>query len=97
MQFEAVDVQGAWAIDPGPVADGRGRFMRAWCRREFVEHSVEFQPVQGNMAYSIDKGTMRGLHYQVAPALEAHELVLVGEAFLRRPFVEPGEPQVLIA
>ncbi len=71
MQFEAVDVQGAWAIDPGPVADGRGRFMRAWCRREFVEHSVEFQPVQGNMAYSIDKGTMRGLHYQVAPALEA--------------------------
>ena len=48
-----------------------GRFMRAWCQREFAEHGIDFMPLQANMALSKRKGTIRGLHYQVAPALEA--------------------------
>ena len=45
--------------------------MRAWCQREFAEHGIEFTPVQANMGFSLQCGTIRGLHYQVAPALEA--------------------------
>lgn len=45
--------------------------MRAWCQSEFVEHGIEFVPLQANMAFSSHNGTIRGLHYQVAPALEA--------------------------
>jgi dTDP-4-dehydrorhamnose 3,5-epimerase len=45
--------------------------MRAWCQREFAENGVEFTPVQANMGFSVQSGTIRGLHYQVAPALEA--------------------------
>jgi dTDP-4-dehydrorhamnose 3,5-epimerase len=45
--------------------------MRAWCRREFAEHAIDFTPLQANMGFSVSKGTIRGLHYQVAPALEA--------------------------
>lgn len=45
--------------------------MRAWCRREFAEHAIDFTPLQANMGLSARTGTIRGLHYQVAPALEA--------------------------
>jgi len=71
MNFIAVDVAGAWVIAPLPHQDDRGRFMRAWCSREFAEHAIDFVPVQANMAFSIRKGTIRGMHYQIAPALEA--------------------------
>jgi len=45
--------------------------MRAWCRREFEEHGIEFLPVQANMGFSVLKGTTRGMHFQAEPALEA--------------------------
>lgn len=45
--------------------------MRAWCQREFSEHGIEFTPLQANMGLSVRRGTIRGLHYQTEPALEA--------------------------
>ena len=45
--------------------------MRAWCLDEFRDQGIDFQPVQANMAFSSALGTVRGLHYQVSPALEA--------------------------
>jgi dTDP-4-dehydrorhamnose 3,5-epimerase len=71
MQFQKCDVNDACMILPSPHLDERGRFMRAWCQKEFEDQGINFSPVQANMAYSSKKGTMRGLHYQVAPALEA--------------------------
>lgn len=71
MQFQECQVNDAWIIDPAPHNDERGRFMRAWCNHEFAEHSINFQPLQGNMAFSIKRGTLRGLHYQVVPSPEA--------------------------
>jgi dTDP-4-dehydrorhamnose 3,5-epimerase len=71
MRFTETDLAGAWVIDPNPHADDRGRFLRAWCAREFAEHGLNFLPVQSNMGFSVRKGTVRGMHFQVAPALEA--------------------------
>ena len=71
MHFQESNVLGAWVVDPAPHKDDRGRFMRAWCLREFSEHAIDFTPVQANMGFSARRGTIRGLHYQVAPALEA--------------------------
>ena len=45
--------------------------MRAWCARELEEQGIHFAPVQANMQFSPHKGTIRGLHLQIAPALEA--------------------------
>jgi dTDP-4-dehydrorhamnose 3,5-epimerase len=45
--------------------------MRAWCLREFSAQGIAFTPLQANMGLSARRGTIRGLHYQVAPALEA--------------------------
>lgn len=71
MHFHETRVAGSWIIDPNPHHDERGRFMRAWCGREFEEHGIRFSPVQANMQFNPRKGTLRGLHLQVAPALEA--------------------------
>jgi dTDP-4-dehydrorhamnose 3,5-epimerase len=71
MNFRECDVAGAWLIEPTIIEDARGRFMRAWCRREFAQRGIDFVPVQANMGFSVQKGTIRGLHYQLAPALEA--------------------------
>lgn len=71
MCFAQTGISGAWVIDPNPHADARGRFLRAWCTREFAEHGLDFLPVQANMGFSVRKGTVRGMHFQEAPALEA--------------------------
>ena len=71
MKFHTVSVAGARLVEPTPHLDSRGRFMRAWCKREFADAGVDFEPLQANMGFSVDRGTIRGLHFQVAPALEA--------------------------
>src|SRR5579859_4785402 len=71
MEFRETEVVGAKLIDPSPIPDERGRFMRAWCAREFAEHGIDFVPVQANLGFSLRKGTLRGMHFQEAPCLEA--------------------------
>jgi dTDP-4-dehydrorhamnose 3,5-epimerase len=71
MRFTETIIPGAKVIDPTPLTDHRGRFMRAWCTREFADQGLDFLPVQANMGFSIRKGTIRGMHFQEAPALEA--------------------------
>jgi dTDP-4-dehydrorhamnose 3,5-epimerase len=71
MRFTMTEIAGAMTIDPTPHQDDRGRFMRAWCAREFAEHGIDFVPLQANMGLSLRKGTLRGMHFQEPPALEA--------------------------
>jgi dTDP-4-dehydrorhamnose 3,5-epimerase len=71
MHFVETGIAGARLITPSPYQDERGRFMRAWCSKEFSEHAIDFSPVQSNLGFSKKKGTVRGMHFQVAPALEA--------------------------
>jgi dTDP-4-dehydrorhamnose 3,5-epimerase len=70
MRFIETTIPGTWVIDPDLYQDDRGRFLRAWCSYEFSARGLEFAPVQGNMGYSVAKGTLRGMHFQKAPALE---------------------------
>ena len=71
MRFKACTVVGAWVVEPEPHNEDRGHFMRSWCIDEFSARGIDFQPAQANAGFSIRKGTIRGLRYQVAPALEA--------------------------
>ena len=70
MRFMETGIVDASVIDASPHQDERGRFLRAWCAREFAEHGLEFLPVQANMGFSKTSGTVRGMHFQVAPAIE---------------------------
>jgi dTDP-4-dehydrorhamnose 3,5-epimerase len=71
MRFIETGIVDARVIDASPHQDERGRFLRAWCAHEFAEEGLDFLPVQANMGFSRTSGTVRGMHFQVAPAFEA--------------------------
>jgi dTDP-4-dehydrorhamnose 3,5-epimerase len=51
--------------------DHRGFFARTFCAREFEAHGLKSVFVQCNSSFSRARGTLRGMHFQVAPAAEA--------------------------
>jgi dTDP-4-dehydrorhamnose 3,5-epimerase len=93
MHFTETSLAGVRVIDPSPHQDDRGRFMRAWCAREFTEQGLHFVPVQANMGFSVQKGTIRGMHFQEAPALEAKLVRCIrGAIFDIAVDLRPGSP-----
>jgi dTDP-4-dehydrorhamnose 3,5-epimerase len=71
MIFKETDLKGAYIIEIEPRQDERGYFARSFCQNEFKEKSLNPCVAQSNASYSKKKGTLRGLHYQVAPYEEA--------------------------
>jgi dTDP-4-dehydrorhamnose 3,5-epimerase len=71
MFFRQTNLSGVWVIEPDFHRDDRGHFFRAWCAREFLDHGISFMPLQSNMGFSLRKGTLRGMHFQVHPVSEA--------------------------
>lgn len=67
MIFRPTPVEGAYVVEMEPRGDERGYFARTWCRDEFAEHGLSTDFVQANTSFSPRQGTLRGLHYQVAP------------------------------
>lgn len=67
MIFTETALNGAFVIDPEPVRDERGMFMRTWCQREFEAHGLALTWVQSSVSVNTHRGTMRGVHYQAAP------------------------------
>ncbi len=71
MIFTELQLPGAFLIEPTPLVDERGFFARTWCEQEFAAHGIHQQWVQCNISVNLRKGTLRGMHYQVAPHAEA--------------------------
>lgn len=58
-------------IDIEPREDERGFFARSWCEDEFQKHGLNPRLVQCNISFNKKRGTLRGMHYQIAPFAEA--------------------------
>jgi len=71
MKFIETELRGAFLVEPEFFEDERGFFARTWCRKEFEQHGLNSDWVQCNISYNKRKGTLRGMHYQVAPYAEA--------------------------
>lgn len=71
MKFNATPIAGAVIVELTPLLDERGFFARSWCQDEFKAHGLETRIAQCNISYNAKSGTLRGLHYQVAPSEEA--------------------------
>jgi dTDP-4-dehydrorhamnose 3,5-epimerase len=84
---------GVLVVEPERHVDQRGWFARAYCRREFAEHGIDFVPVQISISSNTRRGTLRGLHFQVPPQSEA-KLVLCtrGAAFDVAADLRPDSP-----
>lgn len=70
MIFRETAIRGAWIVDVEPVADDRGLFARTFCAREFEAHGLCVNWVQCSVSFNQRKNTLRGMHYQSAPAEE---------------------------
>lgn len=67
MRFVETELSGAWLVEPEPVADARGSFMRTFCENEFADRGLETRFVQHSQSHSILRGTLRGMHFQLPP------------------------------
>jgi len=69
--FRETALAGAFVIDIQPSMDERGFFARIFCRDEFGAHGLQTELVQCAVSFNARCGTLRGMHYQVAPHAEA--------------------------
>ena len=58
-------------IELETFTDVRGFFARAWSEREFEDFGLESRFVETNISFNEKKGTLRGMHYQLAPHEQA--------------------------
>lgn len=70
MIFTETPLPGAFVIDLEKRGDERGFFARAFCEKEFGQRQLATRFVQVNNSLSAQKGTLRGMHYQLAPKAE---------------------------
>jgi dTDP-4-dehydrorhamnose 3,5-epimerase len=71
MIFTETDLKGSFLVELAPHYDERGFFSRSYCHNEFSAHGLNPAVVQCNISYNAKKGTMRGMHLQIAPFMEA--------------------------
>ncbi|MFK8077283.1 MAG: dTDP-4-dehydrorhamnose 3,5-epimerase [Granulosicoccus sp.] len=70
MDFQSTNILGAYLVHLNKLEDERGFFARVFCVDEFKQAGINSDVVQANLSQNIHKGTVRGMHYQIAPALE---------------------------
>jgi len=70
MRFTETRLKGAYIIEIVPMEDERGFFARSWCQKEFSAHGLNSDFAQCNISFNKEKGTLRGMHYQVEPHAE---------------------------
>ena len=71
MRFTPSRIPGAWVIDIEPIHDQRGFFAMTWLPEEFRQRGLDPALAQCNLAFNHKRGTLRGMHFQVAPHAQA--------------------------
>lgn len=70
MIFQQTPLAGLYILQLERLSDERGYFARAWCEKEIERNGLNPRCVQVNVGFSPKAGTLRGLHYQIAPKAE---------------------------
>jgi dTDP-4-dehydrorhamnose 3,5-epimerase len=70
MRFEETPLEGVWVIELEKRGDERGFFARVFDDREFEQRGLVSHWVNVNDSLSAQRGTLRGMHYQLPPAAE---------------------------
>jgi dTDP-4-dehydrorhamnose 3,5-epimerase len=71
LKFESTPLAGLYVVELERLEDERGFFARSFCQDEFRGHGLRPVIVQCNVSWNRRRGTLRGLHFQVAPHEEA--------------------------
>jgi dTDP-4-dehydrorhamnose 3,5-epimerase len=70
MVFTETKLKGAFVIELERHEDERGFFARTFCVDEFQTRGLNARLMQCSVSFNHARGTLRGLHYQVAPQAE---------------------------
>ena len=60
-------IEGVVIVEPQVFGDHRGWFSESYSKVKFQEVSIDYDFVQDNQSMSVQKGTLRGLHFQNNP------------------------------
>ena len=76
------EIKGVYEIQLEPKEDDRGFFMRSYDDKIFKEHGIDRKWVHENHSLSLQKGTIRGIHFQYPPDCETKLLrAITGDIF----------------
>jgi dTDP-4-dehydrorhamnose 3,5-epimerase len=64
---------GVKIIEPKVFGDHRGWFMETYSDASFKAVGIEISFVQDNQSFTVAKGTLRGLHFQLRPKAQCLE------------------------
>ena len=81
MQIEQTSLPGVVILTPARFGDARGFFSETWSRRRLAEAGIDIDFVQDNHSVSAQVNTVRGLHFQSPPHVQA-KLVRCGKGRL---------------
>lgn len=70
MKLRETGIPGVLHVALTRIEDERGWFARSFCVDEFADAGIDFTPVQMNLSRNAARGTLRGMHYQIAPKPE---------------------------
>jgi dTDP-4-dehydrorhamnose 3,5-epimerase len=70
MKFIDTSIKGLYSIQFEPILDNRGKFYRIYCKNEFEKINHHKEIVQINQSFTIQKGSIRGMHFQYPPKTE---------------------------
>lgn len=71
MTLHPTPLHGLWSIQTEPRGDARGRLTRVFCAKDMTLIRDDLRFVQTNLSRTSRQGTVRGLHFQRGPALDA--------------------------
>jgi dTDP-4-dehydrorhamnose 3,5-epimerase len=69
--FRETSVNGAFVVEPERIEDERGSFARTFSVEEFSNLGLDTRVDQCSTSFNVREGTLRGMHYQVAPHAES--------------------------
>ena len=67
MKFIETKIEGAYFIELEKVDDERGSFSVMWEKDRFKDKNLNVNLTEYNIAFTKEKATIRGLHYQAQP------------------------------
>ncbi len=71
MILTELPLPGAFLVEMEKLTDERGYFARTFCRAEFARAGLTSPVEQCSTSFNRRRGTLRGMHFQVAPHGEA--------------------------
>jgi dTDP-4-dehydrorhamnose 3,5-epimerase len=87
---------GLQVITRQPIVDARGWFERAYCADTFTELGISKAISQINRSFTMQQGSVRGMHFQTAPFAETKFVsCLKGEVFDVAVDLRAGSPTFL--